>query len=67
MGQGAILKASPPRLLLTDSYPLDILGITMSYTVVATKVDPQTKKKAQQTADELGVPLSVVIKAFLKQ
>lgn len=39
----------------------------MSYAVVTTKVDPQTKKKAQQTADELGLPLSVVIKAFLKQ
>lgn len=39
----------------------------MNYTVVATKVDPQTKKRAQDTADELGMPLSVVIKAFLKQ
>ncbi|MDZ4787161.1 MAG: type II toxin-antitoxin system RelB/DinJ family antitoxin [bacterium] len=39
----------------------------MSYSVVATKVDPQTKKEAMQTAEELGMPLSVVIKAFLKQ
>lgn len=39
----------------------------MSYTVVVTKVDPQTKKKAMETAAELGIPLSVVIKAFLKQ
>lgn len=39
----------------------------MSYTVVATKVDPQIKKKAMETAQELGMPLSVVIKAFLKQ
>ncbi len=39
----------------------------MSYTVVATKVDPQTKKEAMETAKELGMPLSVVIKAFLKQ
>lgn len=39
----------------------------MSYTVVATKVDPQTKKEAMKTAEELGMPLSVVIKAFLKQ
>ena len=39
----------------------------MSYTVVSTKIDPQTKKEAMATADSLGVPLSVVIKAFLKQ
>lgn len=39
----------------------------MSYAVVATKVDPQTKKEAQKTAEKLGMPLSVVIKAFLKQ
>lgn len=39
----------------------------MNYAVVATKIDPHTKKKAQETADELGVPLSVVIKALLKQ
>lgn len=39
----------------------------MSYNVVAAKVDPQTKKEAMKTAEELGIPLSVVIKAFLKQ
>lgn len=39
----------------------------MSYAVVVTKLDPQTKKQAQKTAEELGMPLSVVIKAFLKQ
>ena len=39
----------------------------MSYTVVSAKIDPQTKKEAMATASELGVPLSVVIKAFLKQ
>jgi len=39
----------------------------MSYAVVTTKVDPQTKKEAMATANELGMPLSVVIKAFLKQ
>lgn len=39
----------------------------MSYAVVTTKVDPQTKKEAQKTAERLGMPLSVVIKAFLKQ
>lgn len=39
----------------------------MNYAVVVTKVDPQTKKEAQKTAEKLGMPLSVVIKAFLKQ
>jgi addiction module RelB/DinJ family antitoxin len=39
----------------------------MSYAVITTKIDPQTKKEAQKTAAELGMPLSVVIKAFLKQ
>ncbi len=39
----------------------------MSYSVVTTKVDPQTKKEAMETAAKLGMPLSVVIKAFLKQ
>ncbi len=39
----------------------------MNYTVIATKVDPQTKKQAQETAERLGMPLSVIIKAFIKQ
>lgn len=39
----------------------------MNYSVVTTKIDPQTKKKAQETAAEIGMPLSVIIKAFLKQ
>ena len=47
----------------TIVYTLDI----MSYAVVTTKLDPQTKKEAQKAAEELGMPLSVVIKAFLKQ
>lgn len=38
----------------------------MSYAVITTKVDPKVKKEAQKTAEELGMPLSVVIKAFLK-
>mgnify|MGYP001594390961 CR=1 FL=1 len=47
--------------------PSCILWYTMSYAVVTTKVDPRTKKEAMETAQALGVPLSVVIKAFLKQ
>lgn len=44
-----------------------ILWYTMSSAVVTIKIDPQTKKEAQKTAEMLGMPLSVVIKAFLKQ
>lgn len=39
----------------------------MSYAVVVTKVDPKIKKEAQATAEKLGLSLSAVIKAFLKQ
>ncbi len=39
----------------------------MEYAIVTTKIDPQTKKEAQKTAEALGMPLSVVVKAFLKQ
>lgn len=39
----------------------------MSYTIVSAKIDPATKKEAMATANELGLPLSLVIKAFLKQ
>lgn len=39
----------------------------MGYTVVTTKIDPQTKREAMATAQSMGMPLSVVIKAFLKQ
>lgn len=35
--------------------------------MVVTKLDPQTKREAQETAEKLGMPLSVIIKAFLKQ
>ncbi len=44
-----------------------ILEISMSYTIVSTRIDPQTKKAAMATADSLGIPLSLVIKEFLKQ
>ena len=39
----------------------------MNYAVVTTTIDPQSKKEAQKTAETLGIHLSVVIKAFLKQ
>ncbi len=39
----------------------------MSYTVITTRIDPETKREAQKTAEALGMPLSVIIKGFLKQ
>ena len=39
----------------------------MSYAVVTTKIDIQTKRQAMETAEDLGLTLSAVIKAFLKQ
>ena len=38
----------------------------MNTAVISTKIDLQTKKEAQKTAQELGMPLSVIIKAFLR-
>lgn len=38
----------------------------MSYAVITTKIDPQTKRGAQKAAEALGMPLSVIIRAFLK-
>ena len=52
---------------MTRGYPAYILWYTMNYAVVTAKIDPQTKKEAMRIADLLGLPLSVVIKAFLKQ
>ena len=39
----------------------------MNYATVTTKVDPQIKKEAMETAHALGMPLSDVLKALLKQ
>ncbi len=39
----------------------------MSYTVVTTRIDPETKREAQKIAEALGIPLSVIIKGFIKQ
>ena len=35
--------------------------------VIIIKVEPATKREAQQTADVLGLSLSAVLKGFLKQ
>lgn len=39
----------------------------MSYQVISIKVDPITKKQAQNAAAELGLSLSSVVKGYLKQ
>lgn len=39
----------------------------MSFAIITTKIDPQDKREAQQIAEELGLTLSAVIKAMLKQ
>ena len=39
----------------------------MSTQVITIKVDPITKKQAQNTAEALGLSLSAVLKGFLKQ
>lgn len=39
----------------------------MNTTVISTKIDLQTKREAQETAERLGMPLSIIIKAFLRQ
>ena len=36
-------------------------------TVIVTKVDQQVKEAAQETASELGMSLSAIIRAYLKQ
>lgn len=36
-------------------------------TILSTKTDKNLKKEAQKVAGEIGVPLSTVINAFLKQ
>ncbi|MGH7202993.1 MAG: hypothetical protein ACREHC_00945 [Candidatus Levyibacteriota bacterium] len=38
----------------------------MSDTIISAKVDLQTKKKAMQVAEELGIPLNVVLKRFIQ-
>lgn len=39
----------------------------MSKTVLNVKVDKEVKQRAQRTAAELGLPLSIVVNAHLKQ
>lgn len=39
----------------------------MNTAVISTKIDLKTKREAQKTAASLGMPLSVIIKALLKQ
>jgi len=39
----------------------------MNHAVITTKIDPQDKREAQLIAEELGLSLSAVVKAMLKQ
>jgi len=39
----------------------------MAKTTINIKADVQVKKRAQKTAEKLGMPLSTVINAYLKQ
>jgi len=39
----------------------------MKTSVINLKIDPKTKKQAQKIADNLGLSLSTVIAAYLKQ
>ena len=38
----------------------------MNYAVVSVKLDPKTKKEAQKAAAKVGVPLSTILKGYLK-
>ena len=38
----------------------------MSYTVINLKIDPKTKREAQLVAQEIGVPLSTLLKSYIK-
>lgn len=40
---------------------------SMNYAIVNLKVDPKTKKEAQRIAEEIGVPLSTLLKSYIKQ
>lgn len=39
----------------------------MNYAIVNLKIDPKTKKEAQLIASEFGVPLSTLLKSYIKQ
>ncbi|MDO8657271.1 MAG: type II toxin-antitoxin system RelB/DinJ family antitoxin [Candidatus Levybacteria bacterium] len=39
----------------------------MNYAIVNLKVDLKTKKEAQRIAEEIGVPLSTLLKSYIKQ
>jgi len=41
--------------------------VTMSNTVLHVKLDPKLKKQAQEAAESLGLPLSTVVSANLRQ
>jgi addiction module RelB/DinJ family antitoxin len=46
---------------------LDVHFMDMNTTSLHIKIEPSIKVKAQQTAGELGLSLSAVVKAFLRE
>ncbi len=41
--------------------------MTMNTAIINIKINPEEKKEAQRVAEELGMPLSIIIKGFLKE
>lgn len=39
----------------------------MNYSIVNLKIDPKLKREAQLVAEEIGVPLSTLLKSYIKQ
>ncbi|MFH1535890.1 MAG: type II toxin-antitoxin system RelB/DinJ family antitoxin [Patescibacteria group bacterium] len=39
----------------------------MNYAIVNLKIDPKTKREAQLVAGEFGIPLSTLLKSYIKQ
>ncbi len=61
------LTESMHRTSLDMTIPMYILWYMNTYTILNIKTDKKLKADAQKVAGELGVPLSTVVNAFLKQ
>lgn len=48
-------------------YTLYILGVYMNKEIINIKTDGTLKKEAQKVAKDLGLPLSAVLNAYLRQ
>lgn len=65
LAPSAVMKKS--RSGLDGFIPPYILWYMNTKTILNIKTDKKLKKAAQETAEELGVPLGTAINAFLKQ